>query len=87
LFVGEPLHVLEVVDGIGQTLACLFERGGLAIAQLRLPLPPVAGAMLVVQRPEQGIVLQPPGLTLPEITEGPGSIRAGCEMPTAEGHE
>ena len=42
LVVGEPLHVLVVEDGVGQTLACMFERAPVAIAQLRLPVAPVS---------------------------------------------
>jgi hypothetical protein len=71
LLVGEPLQVLVVEDRVGQAAARVLERGRVAIAQLGLPVAPVAGPMLVVKRPEQGIVLEPPGLTAQKIPERP----------------
>ena len=47
--------------------------------QLGLPVPPVAGVMFVVQRAEQGVVVEPPALALGERLEIRGARRSRRE--------
>ena len=61
-----------------------IERSGIAMTQLGLPVTPVAAVVLVVQRAEQRVVLQPPAFTLEEGPELLAARRAGAAMPIAK---
>ena len=86
LGVGQPLQILVIEDGVGEPLARAIERERIAVAQLGLPVPPVAAAVLVVQRAEQGVVVEPPALALREGLELDGARRPRRE-PLAEARE
>ena len=87
LIVGEPLQVLVIADACGQALARGGQRAGIAMAQLGLPVTPVARPVLVVQRAEQRVLVEPPPFALGELAEGPVALGAGALMAIAEHRE
>ena len=58
-----------------EPLARAIERERIAVAQPGLPVPPVAAVVFVVQRTEQGVVVEPPALTFREGLELDGARR------------